>query len=125
MLNHYSLLKMSPLASEEEIEAAFSKFKKDLDHYGPGINLEESEIKKQFPDIWEAYSILLDPLTREKYDATLNESNRVSSLISSDTKPNDESQETTSAKITRVLSYIGFILLLFFILYGFSHFFAL
>jgi DnaJ-class molecular chaperone len=121
MINHYSLLKISPDADQATVETAFFKFKEDVETYGPGMHLNDDEIKKQFPEICAAYEVLLNPAARKEYDAALIKPVKMQEQLT-------EAAENTSVSkltISGMLSYIGFAILFVLALYAMSFFFAL
>ncbi|CAM2060779.1 Curved DNA-binding protein [Desulfovibrionales bacterium] len=63
--DYYKLLKVSKLASQEEIAKAFKKLARK---YHPDLNPKDKQAEKNFKEINEAYIILKDPEKRKLYD---------------------------------------------------------
>ena len=64
--NYYEILGISHFSNQSEIKHAYYKLAK---RYHPDINPKTANLFKQ---INEAYQILSDPVTRDKYDESLN-----------------------------------------------------
>jgi DnaJ-class molecular chaperone len=125
MIDYYSLLKIPFVADHNVIESAFRNFREEIMIYAPGIVLNDDEIKKQFPEIWEAYATLLDPEKRNVYDKTLRNN---PSLIDKTTEEITEESDETIPLRTRlgiIASYIAFSLFILAVLYVFSRLFIL
>ena len=67
MINYYKILGISNSVSGEEIKEAYRK--KAL-KYHPDVN-DSPKSHSRFQEISEAYTTLIDPLSREKYDIVL------------------------------------------------------
>src|SRR6202011_2077898 len=63
--DYYSILGVSRGASTEEIQRAYRKLART---YHPDVN-KNPAAEERFKDISEAYDVLSDPETRQKYDA--------------------------------------------------------
>jgi curved DNA-binding protein len=61
----YEILGVPRTASQEEIQRAYRRLARE---YHPGLN-KDPGAEERFKDISEAYSVLSDPQTRERYDA--------------------------------------------------------
>jgi curved DNA-binding protein CbpA len=66
--NYYILLGVSSTASPEEIKAAYRTLAKK---YHPDKNIGNKHAEDFFKEIQEAYSVLMDPEKRRKYDMKL------------------------------------------------------
>lgn len=102
MVNYYEVLKFPEAITHEEIELAFNSFKNELLKFSPGIQLSESELKLRQPEIWNAYTVLLNPEKRKEHDELL-ERDRIHKLYESKIKIEEEQQLKSSAK----WKYIG------------------
>lgn len=102
MQNYYEFLKISQLASHEEIELAFVTFKNELLKFSPGVNLSEEELRFRQKDKWEAFDVLLCDEKKKAYDETL-ERDRIHRLYEEQYKLEEQVTEDTSAK----WKYIG------------------
>jgi hypothetical protein len=102
MLNYYSLLKLSPDSSQEDIEQAFADFKKELLKFSPGINLSDEELRLHKPETWDAYLFLLNRESRKEHDEIL-ERDRIQKLNEAKNKLEEEQNLKTTAK----WKYIG------------------
>ncbi len=102
MLNYYELLKLPEAITREEIELAFNDFKNDLLKFSPGIQLSEAELKLRQPEIWNAYTILLNPEKRKEHDELL-ERDRVHKLYEAQNKIKEQEEIKSSSK----WKYIG------------------
>lgn len=80
MKDYYSTLKVTQNASQEEIKKAYRKLARK---YHPDIN-KESGAEDKFKEINEAYGVLGDEVSRNKYDAKLN--NNFTSTASNNSK---------------------------------------
>lgn len=70
-LNHYQILKVSPIASEDEIREAFHREAVQFhpDQYLSQNNQKLQELsKKIYARVTEAYEVLSDPEKRSEYD---------------------------------------------------------
>jgi hypothetical protein len=97
MTNYYTLLKVKPEVSHEELELAFVEFKKELLKFSPGIDLSEAELRSRKPDIWNAYEFLLNPTFRKEYDEAL-ERERIHTLYETQNKIREEQEVKSSIK---------------------------
>jgi DnaJ-class molecular chaperone len=126
MINHYSLLNIPPDAEQAVIESAFKKFREEIARYGAGIELNDEEIRGQFPDICAAYATLLDPAGRKIYDDSLKNDRLPATLKENVVEDQEEIGETSlRTRFGAAASYIGFGLLVLGILYAFSQLFIL
>ena len=71
-MNAYTILGVSPNASDAEIKKAFRQLAKE---YHPDRNQSKEAVTK-FREISEAYDMLADPQNRANHDASLHMSNR-------------------------------------------------
>lgn len=65
----YQLLNIQQTATDAQIKRAYRRLAKK---YHPDVNKSE-EAAERFRHIYKAYEILIDPITRELYDARLRE----------------------------------------------------
>ena len=65
MSNYYDLLGVAKDASDKEIRQAYRKLARQ---YHPDVNKTDAAAEERFKDINEAYSVLSDEESREKYD---------------------------------------------------------
>lgn len=118
MRNLYSFLKLSENSSADEINEAFISFKKELSKYSPGVELPDEELRSRQPEIWDAYTILLDPVTKKEHDELL-ERERIHELYESKNRLVESEGERKSAGKANflvmivVLVIIGIYLMLF------------
>ena len=63
--DYYEVLEINRNATEEEIKKAYKKLAK---RYHPDLNPNNSEAEAKFKEVNEAYSVLIDKNTRQKYD---------------------------------------------------------
>lgn len=63
--DYYEVLEVSRSATDEEIKKAYKKLAKK---YHPDLNPDDSEAEAKFKEVNEAYSVLIDKNTRQKYD---------------------------------------------------------
>jgi hypothetical protein len=69
----------------QEIVTSFEIYKKDLMKFSPGINISEDELRSRGTEVWDAYQILLDPVTKKQHDEQL-ERDRVHELYEAKNK---------------------------------------
>ncbi len=71
--NYYSILEVSPHASDEEIRIAYEKLKATYSPNAPGIYalFTPEEVKEVLTKVEEAYQILSNPHSRREYDLVL------------------------------------------------------
>jgi curved DNA-binding protein CbpA len=126
IISFYSLLKIDPAAGHESIESSFSDFKTGIAKYGPGLELKDEDLEKQFPEIWKAYSVLLDPDKRKEYDLAWQTPPFIKTEIKNAAiELEEEIPETPRARFIRICTYFGAGIFLAGVLYLLSHFFAL
>lgn len=65
MKDYYLILGVSINAKEEEVKAAYRKLSKK---FHPDSNNQDKFFEERFKDIQEAYSVLIDPISRENFD---------------------------------------------------------
>jgi hypothetical protein len=78
MYNLYVFLRISPLSTQEEVEAAYLNFRDKVNSFAPGLSISETEFEKEFPEISRAFDTLRDPLLRADYDKSIVAAERVS-----------------------------------------------
>lgn len=93
MKDYYSILEIPKTAAQEEIKKAYRKLARK---YHPDIN-KESGAEDKFKEINEAYGILGDEASRNKYDAKLN--NNFTSNTSKASKTKTGRKETSNGTI--------------------------
>lgn len=120
-MNHYTLLKISPAAGQDEVESAFRDFKLRLKRYGPDLELTDEHTRQQFPHIWMAYAVLLDPELRKAYDFTVHHPPHAVQK----TAETEKADKNVSDYLTGILVYIGIIVFAGIIMYVVSGFFRL
>ena len=108
MRNLYSFLSLQEDVSAEEIQEAFGAFRKGLMKYSPGVELSDEELRSRRPEIWDAYMVLLDPLSKKEHDELL-ERDRIHELYESKNKPAESEEQKKSNDKAR---FIGFVTLL-------------
>src|SRR5688500_16652019 len=64
----YSLLKISPHSTHAEVENAFLGLRKRLSSYAPGIEMDDESLRRDLPEMWEAWKTVLDDRLRGDYD---------------------------------------------------------
>ena len=64
--DYYKTLKVAKAASAKDIKKAYYKLAKK---YHPDTNIGDSNMKKKFQDVSEAYEVLSDDSKRKQYDA--------------------------------------------------------
>jgi DnaJ-class molecular chaperone len=122
-MNHYLLLKISENASQDVIERAFADFKADHEKYCPGVEIKDEDLKAQFPDIYEAYTILLNPISKREYDLRLkNQEHKNKIEISEEVQM---IEVNLKQKIIKMVYMTGLILFILFLIYSMSTFFKL
>lgn len=65
MKDYYLILGISSEANEEEVKTAYRKLSKK---FHPDGNNQDKFFEERFKDIQEAYSVLIDPISRENFD---------------------------------------------------------
>jgi DnaJ-class molecular chaperone len=123
MLNHYSLLRIQPGTTQNGVEEAFARFKHSIAGYAPGIEVNEPEIAQRFPEVWQAYQVLLDPLSRLEYEKILGEP--VEESAATQFVESKKEDEGLLAWVTSGFAQAGFILILLSCIYALVHFAAL
>lgn len=73
MRNHYEVLGISRNASQDQIKQAYRKLSKQ---HHPDISGGSKESEKIFLKVQEAYTVLKDTASREKYDASMDSVNQ-------------------------------------------------
>ena len=67
--SHYQLLQVAPTASREELRQAFRQLSKRF--HPDTTELPVAEAERAFQQLRQAYAVLSDPATRERYDGEL------------------------------------------------------
>ena len=71
MVNYYQYLNLPEQISQEEIALAFEQFKNELMKFSPGLNISDDQLRLRKPNEWDAFQVLLDPVSRKEHDELL------------------------------------------------------
>lgn len=102
MTNYYQFLNLPEAITQEEIAIAFNQFRNELKKFSPGIEISDSELRSRKPEIWDAYMVLLNPLSRKEHDELL-ERDRIHKLYEEQNKIKEQEEIKSSSK----WKYIG------------------
>jgi hypothetical protein len=119
MPDHYTLLKIDPLTDQAGIEVAWNAFLQRLELYAPGI---KPDIPGRFPEVWQAFSVLRDPVVRAEYDKSCLRKNAVGAEITAQTETDERG---SLSRFRSGVVQVGFLLALLLCLYALVHFSAL
>jgi DnaJ-class molecular chaperone len=122
-VNYYLLLKISENAGQQEIELAFADFKATHQKYCPGVEINEQDMKMQFPEICKAFDTLINPISRREYDLQLK--NQEYKILSEILEEPEVSELNLKQKVFKLVYFTGLIVLLLFLIYSMSAFFKL
>src|SRR5687768_3478726 len=106
MLDLYVLLKISPDSTQEEVEAAYERFRDGVGRYAPGITVSEQDIEKAFPEISGAFNLLRDTDQRALYHhANHHQKEHFKSAALTDPAESAEEKLTFRQWITQAATY--------------------
>lgn len=109
MADHYNTLKLDQSSTREEIAEAYESFRASIAQYAPGMQLDDDDIQKLFPMVWEARRVLSDPISRREYDLSL-------ALVDNTEQPVEvpvqEEPLAPQSRLSKILNYSGFVVLM-------------
>lgn len=102
MINYYKFLDLPETIPHEEMVYAFEHFKAQLKKFSPGIEISDEELRLRKPNEWDAYAILINPISRKEHDEWL-ERERIHKLDEERNRIKEQKQDDQSSR----LKYLG------------------
>lgn len=81
MIDYYRILKVSPKATPAEIKSAYRRLARESH---PDVNRNSADSSHDFARIAKAYSVLIDPIERQRYDEKCRRRDANDSVMFSD-----------------------------------------